>query len=336
MTHRRKFLQQLATLSAAIPFLNVSKAMANHKEESAEPILGSGPQGVVISTWDAGMRANLIAWDILSKNGHALDAVEKGVKVTELENSCCVGLNGRPDREGHVTLDACIMDNKHRCGSVAFLQHIKHPISVARAVLEKTPHVLLVGEGALQFAKAQGFKIEKSGLSKDSKKDYVKWLKKSSYQPVINVESGEYNHDTIGMLALDFQKNISGSCTTSGMAYKMFGRVGDSPIIGAGLFVDNEVGAACASGVGEEVIRIAGAHLVVEFMRIGASPKEACKQAIERIVAKSPNSLQKVQVCFIAVDKLGRTGAFALQKGFVYTVSTEKGTVLEKSDYYFS
>ncbi len=337
MTHRRKFLQQIATLTAAIPFVAVAKSIASNKESSLpDPILGSAPMGVVISTWDAGKRANPIAWKILNKKGNALDAVEAGVKVTELENNCCVGLNGRPDRDGFVTLDASIMDYKHRCGSVAFLQNIQHPISVARAVMEKSPHVLLVGDGAFQFALQHGFKKYDNGLSKDSKKDYAKWLKKSKYLTVTNIESGEFNHDTIGMLALDFNKNLSGSCTTSGMAYKLHGRVGDSPIIGAGLFVDNEVGAATGSGVGEEVIRIAGAHLIVEFMRNGATPYEACKKAIERIVAKSPSKLKDIQVGFIAVDKLGRTGAYALQKGFVYTETTEKGTHIFKSDYYFT
>src|SRR5699024_6667253 len=184
-----------------------------------------------------------------------------------------VGYGGRPDRDGKVTLDACIMDENANIGSVAALEHIKHPISVARAVMEKTPHVMLVGEGALEFALANGFKKENL-LTEKSKKEWEEWLKTSEYKPVVNIE----NHDTIGMLALDASGNLSGACTTSGMAYKMHGRVGDSPIIGAGLFVDNEVGAATSTGDGEEVIRTVGSHLVVELMRQGNSPQEACEE----------------------------------------------------------
>jgi N4-(beta-N-acetylglucosaminyl)-L-asparaginase len=329
MQPRRTFLKKSLAAFGAIPLLHfISSAKAS-------PILASKPNGLLISTWDAGLRANKVAWKIIAKKGKAIDAAEAGVKVTELENSCCVGLNGRPDNEGFVTLDASIMDDRNRCGSVAMLQHIQHPISVARAVMEKTPHVLLVGDGALKFAIDHGFQKNTKSLSVDSKKEYKKWLKKSKYQPTMNVESGKYNHDTIGLLALDLFNNLSGSCTTSGMAYKLHGRVGDSPIIGAGLFVDNEIGACTSSGVGEEVIRIAGAHLVVEFMRNGNSPTEACKKAIERIVAKSPNNTKAMQVGFIAVNKNAQYGAYALNKGFEYAVKTDTFERLLKADYYY-
>jgi N4-(beta-N-acetylglucosaminyl)-L-asparaginase len=162
------------------------------------------------------------------------------------------------------------MDEQANIGSVACLEFIKHPISVARAVMEKTPHVMLVGDGALQFALAQGF-LKENLLVPESEKEWREWLKTSQYQPVVNIE----NHDTIGMIALDSKGNLSGACTTSGMAYKMHGRLGDSPIIGAGLYVDNEIGAATATGHGEEVIRIAGCHLVVELMRQGKTPQQA-------------------------------------------------------------
>jgi N4-(beta-N-acetylglucosaminyl)-L-asparaginase len=329
MQHRRIFLKKSIALASLLPFTKMVKAF------SAVPIIGSKPNGLVISTWDAGIHANKAAWKIIVKNGSALDAVERGVKVTELEIGCCVGLNGRPDRDGFVTLDACIMDHQHRCGSVAMLQKIKHPISVARAVMEKTPHVMLVGDGAYQFAIKNGFKNEWKGLEKESEKQYKKWLKKSKYSPIINVESGKYNHDTIGMLAMDLQNNISGSCTTSGMAFKMHGRVGDSPIIGAGLFVDNEIGAATSSGVGEEVIRIGGTNLIVEWMRNGKHPSEACKLAIERIINKSPNDVSKMQVGFIAINKMGQYGAYALQKGFQYAVKTDTFEKLLDSDFYY-
>ena len=227
------------------------------------------------------------------------------------------------------------MDEFYNCGGVAFLQRIKHPISVARKVMEKTPHVLLVGEGAQQFAVEQGFTLEPEILSDDAKKAYEEWLKKSEYKPVINIENtrnkpsafapnklanGSWNHDTIGMVAMDANGNLSGSCTTSGMAFKMHGRVGDSPIIGAGLYVDNEVGAATATGQGEDVIRISGTHLVVEFMRQGASPEQACKQAVERIIKIKGDKAKDIQVGFIAINKQGEHGAYCINKGFNYAV----------------
>jgi N4-(beta-N-acetylglucosaminyl)-L-asparaginase len=301
---------------------------------------------IVISTWDAGIAANRGAWKILSAGGRALDAVEEGVKVTEASQNCCVGLGANPDRDGYVTLDACIMDENYNCGSVAFLERIKHPISVARRVMEKTPHVMLVGSGAQAFAVAEGFPLENGELSESAKKSYQNWLKKSEYKPVINIENkghgpfaparledGEWNHDTIGMLAMDSKGNLSGSCTTSGMGFKMRGRLGDSPIIGAGLYVDNEVGACTATGQGEEVIRIAGAHTVVEYMRQGLSPEESCKKAIERIARIRKDKLKDLQVAFLALNKKGEFGGFALQKGFSFAVknNTEEKMVDAKS-----
>jgi len=221
---------------------------------------------------------------------------------------------GGPDREGRVTLDACIMDARGRCGSVAFLQYIKHPISVARKVLEDTPHVMLVGEGALQFALANGFRKENL-LTEEADAAWKKWLEKSQYKPVINVE----NHDTIGLLALDQNGDLFGACTTSGLAFKMQGRVGDSPIIGAGLYVDNEVGAATATGLGEAVMRTCGSHLVVELMRQGRSPRDACREAVERINKKHSN-VEDFQVGFIAINRSGDYGGYSVQKGFNYAV----------------
>ncbi|RZL12714.1 MAG: glycosylasparaginase, partial [Hymenobacter sp.] len=227
-------------------------------------------------------------------------------------------------------LDACIMDHQFNCGSVAALERIKHPISVARRIMEKTPHVMLVGEGAQQFAVAQGFPLEPNKLSPDAEKAYREWLKTSEYKPVPNIENtgnkkvgpvgGPQNHDTIAMLTFDATGNLSGSCTTSGMGFKMRGRLGDSPIIGAGLFVDNEVGAAAATGQGEDVIRMAGAHTVVELMRQGLSPTAACRAAVERVAKIKGVSAKDIQVCFIAVNNQGQHGAFALQKGFSYAV----------------
>jgi N4-(beta-N-acetylglucosaminyl)-L-asparaginase len=290
---------------------------------------------IVISTWDAGIEANKAAWQVLRNGGRALDAVEKGVMVTEASQNCCVGLGANPDRDGYVTLDASIMDENANCGSVAFLERIKHPIAVARRVMEKTPHVMLVGSGAQQFAVEQGFPLESQELSPDAEKNYKQWLKKSEYKPVINIENtkkqtafapakledGSWNHDTIGMIALDAAGNLSGSCTTSGMGFKMRGRLGDSPIIGAGLFVDNEIGAAVATGQGEDVIRICGTHLVVENMRHGMNPENACKAAVERILkVKGLTKAKEIQVGFIAINKRGEYGGYCLQKGFNYAV----------------
>src|SRR5687768_599719 len=311
MKTRRDFLK-LTTLGGLLPVSGLF----------AKAHVATKP--VVLSTWNFGLQANEAAWKILSGGGKALDAVEAGAKIPEGDpKETSVGLGGLPDRDGHVTLDACIMDENGNCGSVAFLEHIVHPISVARKVMEKTPHVMLVGEGALKFALANGFKKQKL-LTKESEKKWKEWLKTSQYKPIVNIE----NHDTIGIIALDAQGNLSGACTTSGMAYKMHGRIGDSPIIGAGLYVDNEIGAATATGVGEEVIKIVGCHLVVELMRQGNSPEEACRLAVERIASKNPARAKEVQVGFLALNKQGEYGAYCLQKGFTYAVHDAAGNNL--------
>ena len=325
MINRRKFLK-LSAITA--PLLAAKKSFANGLQGTTKPI--------VISTWDSGMAVNAEAWKILSKKGRALDAVEAGAMHIENEINCCVGLGGYPDRDGIVTLDSCIMDEHANCGAVAGLERIKHPVSVARIVMEKTPHVILVGAGAQQFAVENGFVLESAELSADAKKAYTEWLKKSEYKPVINIENkktngpfapnffddGTPNHDTMGLVAMDASGNLSGAVTTSGMAFKLHGRVGDSPIIGAGLFVDNEIGAATSSGTGEEVIRICGTHLVVEFMRQGLSPEMACKKAVERIVKRDRKKAKELQVGFLALNKKGQYGAYAIQKGFVFSVKS--------------
>ncbi|WP_209389728.1 isoaspartyl peptidase/L-asparaginase family protein [Chryseobacterium sp. RR2-3-20] len=328
MNSRRKFLKTTGILSSAL-LINPLDLIAKETSES-KPTVTNKP--IVISTWNFGLKANEEAWKILAKGGRALDAVEKGVRVVEDDpNERSVGYGGRPDRDGRVTLDACIMDENYNIGSVACLEDIKNPISVARAVMEKTPHVMLVGDGALQFAVSQGFK-KQNLLTPESEKEWKDWLKESKYKPIVNIE----NHDTIGMIALDEKGNLSGACTTSGMAFKMHGRVGDSPIIGAGLFVDNEVGAATATGHGEEVIRMVGTHLVVELMRQGKNPQQACKEAVERIVkiTKSRNkNLKDIQVGFIALNKKGEYGAYCIQDGFNFAVYDQKGNRLEKPEF---
>ncbi|MEP6683625.1 MAG: N(4)-(beta-N-acetylglucosaminyl)-L-asparaginase [Parafilimonas sp.] len=337
---RRKFLQTAALGSAAA--LSGTNIIAQNKKIH---VVKDSP--VVVSTWEFGKTANIGAWEILSKGGRSLDAVEAGVRIPEADpTNQTIGIGGLPDRDGHVTLDACIMDENYNCGSVMCLENIVHAISVARLVMEKTPHIVLAGEGAFQFAMANGFKKENL-LTPESEKAWKEWLKTSNYKPEMNIENrlydkktdpmpgGKDNHDTIGMMAMDANGNLSGACTTSGLAYKMHGRVGDSPIIGAGLYVDNEIGAATSTGVGEEVIRIVGSHLVVELMRQGKSPEDACREAVERIVQRSPEKTKDIQVGFIALNKNGEYGGFSLQPGFVYSVTSKKVTdVFPAKSYY--
>jgi N4-(beta-N-acetylglucosaminyl)-L-asparaginase len=328
MANRRNFIKTTAAASIGLALQSFSS-----KEEEKVNITGKVNKPIVISTWNFGVKANGAAWDILKNNGRALDAVEAGVKIPEGDpNERSVGYGGRPDRDGRVTLDACIMDEFSNIGAVACLEFIKHPISVARAVMEKTPHVMLVGDGALQFALLEGFTKENL-LVEASEKEWKEWLKTSQYKPIANIE----NHDTIGMIALDSYGNLSGACTTSGMAYKMHGRVGDSPIIGAGLYVDNEIGAATATGHGEEVIRIAGCHLVVELMRQGKSPQKACEEAVSRIVKLTKNrnkNLKDIQVGFIALNKKGEYGAYCIQVGFNFAVNDASGNKLVDANYF--
>lgn len=329
MANRRKFIKTAALGSAALALSSFKTKI----EEVTVSSLNKAKKPIVLSTWNFGLQANEAAWEILKNNGRALDAVEAGVKIPEgnpKERS--VGYGGRPDRDGRVTLDACIMDEYANIGSVACLEHIKHPISVARAVMEKTPHVMLVGDGALQFALSQGFKKENL-LVEESEKEWKEWLKTSQYKPIVNIE----NHDTIGMIAMDVHGNLSGACTTSGMAYKMHGRLGDSPIIGAGLYVDNEIGAATATGHGEEVIRIAGCHLVVELMRLGRTPQQACEEAVQRIIKLTKlrnKNLKDIQVGFIALNKKGQSGSYCVQGGFNYAVHDGSGNRLIDAPFY--
>ena len=297
-----------------------SSAYALPKSNNLNDFDLSNPEPVVISTWDHGLLANRVSWDILAAGGKSLDAVEEGVRVVESDpNIRTVGMGGYPDREGIVTLDACIMDYESNCGSVAFLRDIVNPISVARKVMEETPHVMLVGRGAKNFALKQGFK-ETNLLTDLSRKEWNSWKISSKYESIINIE----NHDTISSLALSGDGRLAGACTTSGSAYKMHGRVGDSPIIGAGLFLDNQVGAAAATGLGEAVIKSSGSAMVVEAMRNGASPQVACENVILRIL-KMNEQVENLQVGFIALDIRGNVGAFSIKKGFNYALSNQKG-----------
>lgn len=307
--NRRKLLK-LGAIGGLSTVINPFQLSAT---EETNPSIKTAKKPVVISTWIHGMEANKMAWETLKTGGYALDAIESGLKVTESDvANRSVGIGGLPDADGHVTLDACIMDEQSRCGAVAYLEGIAHPISVARKVMETTLHVMLVGAGAKKFALKHKFETIKTPLP-EAKAAYKKWRaeQKEIKKPQINHE----NHDTIGMLAMDTNGNICGGCTTSGWAYKLPGRVGDSPIIGAGLFVDNEVGGAVATGLGEAIIRVSGSHLVVELMRQGKSPNEACKLAVERIISKHKN-MDGLQCGFLAINKKGEVGSYSVFNGF--------------------
>lgn len=307
--HRRRFLA--ATIGAS--------ALAAHRLQG-EMFVPSKP--VVISTWNFGVRANVESLRVLREGGSVLDAVERGVMVIESDDSNgSVGLGGLPDRDGNVTLDACIMHGDGRAGSVCFVQGIKHPISVARMVMEQTPHVMLVGKGAEQFAREQGIMQRENTLTPASREAWTKWLAEKKYKPVINIE----NHDTIGLLALDQKARLAGACTTSGLAFKMHGRVGDSPIIGAGLFVDGDVGGATCTGLGEAVLRTLASHLAVERMRMGDTPQQACEVAIKRVVAKNP-AWRELQVGILALHRDGSHGAYGIQPGFTYALNDDVRT----------
>jgi isoaspartyl peptidase/L-asparaginase-like protein (Ntn-hydrolase superfamily) len=316
MVNRRKFLKGslLGLFSTSIPF--GSTATPGRKVT-----LKKGSNPVVVATWD-NREATDAGMKILLNGGSALDAVEAGARVPEADpGDTSVGYGGLPDRKGRVTLDACIMDEEGNAGAVTYLQHIKHPISVARKVMEKTPHVMLSGDGALQFALDQGFEKEEL-LTERAEKEWKAWLEKSGEKPE--------NHDTIGILAMDEKGNICGACSTSGLAFKMPGRVGDSPIIGAGMYVDNEIGGACATGIGELVMKIVGSYMVVELMRQGNSPEKACRLAVERIVKKFPEikNDKDSQVGFLALNKKGVVGGYSIRSGYSIAVTERERTVL--------
>ncbi|MGB0950133.1 MAG: N(4)-(beta-N-acetylglucosaminyl)-L-asparaginase [Marinirhabdus sp.] len=314
---RRKFIQNATLGSVGVTLGATATACAETTPKQTTATAGgkttAASHPLVIATWNV-KEATAKAWQSLQAGRSALDAVIDGCKVEEANaQGQSVGLGGLPDRDGRVTLDACVMDGKGGYGAVLCMQNIVHPIAVAKKVMQDTPHVILAGKGAEQFAVSQGFE-RRDLLTEQSKKAWEEWKKTSQYKPVINIE----NHDTIGMLAIDKNGALSGGCTTSGLAYKMAGRVGDSAIIGSGLYVDNSVGAATATGLGEEVLKTVGSYLIVELMRQGRTPQQACEEAIERILEKTPNH-KNFQVGYIAVNKKGETGHFAIHQGFSVT-----------------
>lgn len=325
MISRRRFLTSSAFAFAGLTVAKEGFPFSSHSSQNKIP--------VVVSTWKHGVPANQAAWEILSNSGYSLDAVEAGVRVPEGDPEVItVGYGGIPDAKGKVTLDASIMNEKGEAGSVSFLEFIRHPVSVARLVMEKTPHVMLSGDGALEFALENGFKKEKL-LTREMKTAWKKWKKEGGeFSQEVNIENQiQENHDTIGMLAVDEEGKICGACTTSGLAFKMHGRVGDSPIIGAGLFVDGQVGGAVATGSGELVMKTLGSFLVVELMRNGMSPQQACKEAVKRIVDKIPG-YEEFQIGYLALDKNGNYGAFSLQPGFEYAVKSREVSELTEAE----
>ncbi|PHS60831.1 MAG: glycosylasparaginase [Flavobacterium sp.] len=330
---RRKFLQNasLTGIGVAVGASVLAKNTTENFNTKTVTEATNTPAifPIVITTWNIPNATNK-AGELLDQGKSAIDAIEQGCMVEEKDPSNqTVGKGGRPDRDGNVTLDACIMDKNGNYGSVVYLQNIVHAISVARKVMEETPHVIMAGKGAEQFAVSEGFKRENL-LTEESKKAWEKWIKTSNYQPIINIE----NHDTIGMLAIDKNGDISGGCTTSGLAYKMAGRVGDSPIIGSGLFIDNEIGGATATGLGEEVLKTVGSFLIVELMRQGKTPQQACEEAIHRIVSKPNSNYKNFQVGYIAINKKGETGYYSIHEHFSASIYKDGKNENYKSDFH--
>ncbi|WP_210356925.1 MULTISPECIES: N(4)-(beta-N-acetylglucosaminyl)-L-asparaginase [Sphingomonas] len=296
------------------------------------------PRATIVSTWDFGAAANAAGFAKMRAGGSLFDIVEAAAMVPEADpENHSVGYGGYPDRDGHVTLDAVIMDDAGGVGAVAALEDTVHAISVARRVMEKTPHTLLVGEGATRFARDQGFpKVDL--LTPPAEQAWRDWLKTSQYKPEANFENrrgphagprgGALDHDTIGLLARDPSGRMAGACTTSGMAFKMRGRVGDSPQVGAGLYVERGVGGATSTGLGEEVTRVSGSARVVASMRAGLSPQKACEEVVRHIAALRGDAIKGVQVGFLALSPQGEVGAFCLLPGFTYAVTDAAGTTV--------
>jgi isoaspartyl peptidase/L-asparaginase-like protein (Ntn-hydrolase superfamily) len=314
---RRKFVSQATTgLLAGV-------ALPQSYGAESPPESESGEKPLIVSTWRFGKASNDEALTVLLAGGAILDAIEQGIWVTESDRANpSVGLGGGPNAAGVVQLDACIMLGPgHKAGSVAALEGIKHPISVARRVMEKTKHVMLVGEGARMFALEEGLE----SVETDSRERYEAWQKQRAQQRAKGPARDPHNHDTLALLVVSADGTIAGGCSTSGWGGKLPGRVGDSPIIGSGLYVDNEVGAAGATGLGENIMRYCGSFMVVEFMRQGLHPQEACRQAIKRIAGQDPKGFD-ISVNFVALDKQGRHGAAGTDKGFEFSVASRSGS----------
>jgi N4-(beta-N-acetylglucosaminyl)-L-asparaginase len=295
------------------------------------------PQAAVIATWPFGQTAVRTALPLLRQGRPALDAAIAGAQAVEDDPTVqSVGYGGIANRIGTVSLDACVMDGHTlSCGAVAGLENIRHPAALARRVMERTPHVLLVGEGARLFALQQGFPLE----TLNTPESVAQWFKTrpaAKGGKVAGEDSQDKSaddHDTVTVLALDQKGSLGGVCSTSGLAHKLPGRVGDSPLIGAGLYVDDTAGAAGATGVGEEIIRIGGSFFVVEQLRAGRSPQEACEAAVRRVNAVAVRrGVHPAAVAFLAMDPKGRFGAAATTgTNFQYATSTGNEVQLQKA-----
>ncbi len=280
------------------------------------------PEPIVIATWKFGQTAVKAALTLLREGKPALDAVIAGAQAVEDDPAVdTVGYGGMPNAIGTVQLDACVM-NGHTltCGAVAALENIRHAAALARRVMEKTPHIYLVGEGARIFGVQQGFPLD----NLQTAETLAKWWKdrpKDAKPAKPNVPPD--SHDTVAVLALDKKGSMAGACSTSGLAYKLPGRVGDSPLIGTGLYVDDSAGGAGATGVGEEIIRAGGSLLIVEAMRAGKSAQEACELAVKRVNATAVRrGVHPARVAFLALDPKGRPGAACTeQTNFEYAVA---------------
>ncbi|MBL9134618.1 MAG: N(4)-(beta-N-acetylglucosaminyl)-L-asparaginase [Verrucomicrobiales bacterium] len=316
--NRRRFLGTVANASLGSALLAAASGCRT-STGGAAPARAGSTLPLIVSTWPFGKPANEKALQVLQAGGGRLDAIVDGISVTEHDLSVSsVGAGGDPNAEGVVSLDACIMDGPtHKCGSVAAVEGILPVIGLARAVMEKTRHVMLVGDGARRFALANGFK-DTDLLTEAARRRWQEWkARQTGGQPA---SAPPDSHDTIAMVILGSDGQLAGGCSTSGLSYKLPGRVGDSPIIGSGLYVDNDVGAAGATGVGENILRFCGTFQVVELMRAGASPAEACAETIRRIQRKHPAGTD-LAINFLAIDRRGRFGAAGTGDGFPYAVT---------------
>jgi N4-(beta-N-acetylglucosaminyl)-L-asparaginase len=312
--NRRTFTASVGAMAGLSQLMPIGRAHGN----TSTPLF--------VATWNFGLASCRKSLEVLQQSGSLLDAVELGIQVAEADlKNDSVGVGGAPNADGVVQLDACFMDGAtHRAGSVAGLENYPHPISVARRVMEKTKHVLLVGDGAAAFAQSQGFKKQEL-LTEEQKKKWEEWKSK---QPAPG--AAPPNHDTIALVGLDANGHIAGGCSTSGLAYKLAGRVGDSPILGGGLYVDGEVGAAGATGIGENIMRSCGTFLIVEFMRNGMEPTQACKAAIDRIAKSERKPISELHINFLAIDKKGRWGGAGTDASYEIAVVRPNSATLEK------
>ncbi len=327
LLNRRTFL---ASSTAAALGTTLTGRAASSKPSTMPVTRSAAPKPLIVSTWPFGRAANDKAFATLQAGGNLLDAIVDGISVTEhdLANHS-VGIAGTPNAEGVVSLDACIMDGPtHKCGSVAGVEGILPVIKLARAVMEKTRHVLLVGDGARKFALANGFENTPMPVPEELER----WKAWKAKQAAAGPGSAPpLSHDTIAMVMLGANGDLAGGCSTSGLAYKLPGRVGDSPIIGSGLYVDNDIGAAGATGIGENIMRFCGSFQVVEFMRQGAHPRDACAEVIHRIQKKHPAGVD-LAINFLAIDKKGRFGGAGTSDGFVFAVTHPGSSQVVQAD----